>query len=116
MEIPFRYNHGDQLLHTFRAPRVGRQNLGSETKAPALLIDSAIVNPRRLDLQLTRAADDGALAGVTVAQHQPPTVLVNFVLMRFDVSGHFGFHGLEEHLAGSLAQHFIQGTSVPFQQ
>ena len=56
----------------------------SETKALALLIDSAIVDPRGPDLQLPRAADDGALAGVAVAHHQPPGVLVDFVLMCFD--------------------------------
>ncbi len=40
-----------------------------------------------------------------------PAVLVDFVLMRFDVGGHFGFHGLDEHLARSLAQHLIQGRA-----
>ena len=70
----------------------------------APLIGSAIVDPRRLDLELPRAADEGALAGVAVAHHQPPAVLVDFVLMRFDIGGHFGFHGLNEHLARSLAQ------------
>ena len=55
---------------------------------------------------LVRLDDAG---GVTVAHHEPPAVLVDFVLMGFDVGGHFGFHGLDEHLARSLAQHFIQG-------
>ena len=105
----FQVQPRDQFFDAFRAPQVGRQNLGCETKAPALLIDSAIVDPRRLDLQLTRAADNGALAGVTVAHHQPPAVLADFVLMRFDVGGYFGFHGLDEHLARSLAQQFTQG-------
>ena len=31
--------------------------------------------------------------------------------MGFDVGGHFGFHGLEEHLKCSLTQHFIQGRA-----
>ena len=75
----------------------------------ALLIDSAIVDPRSPDLELPRAADEGALAGVAVAHHQPPAVLVDFVLMGFDVGSHCGFHGLDEHLARSLVQHFIQG-------
>ena len=37
--------------------------------------------------------------------------LVDFLLMGFDVGSHFGFHGLDKHLARSLAQHFIQGRA-----
>ena len=48
---------------------------------------------------------------MAVAHHQPPAVLADFVLMRFDVSAHFLFDGLNEHLARSLAQHFIQGRA-----
>jgi hypothetical protein len=37
-------------------------------------------------------------------QRCSPAVLADFVLMRFDVSGHFDFDGLGEHLTCSLAQ------------
>ena len=104
---PFQVQPRDEFFDAFRAPQVRRQDLGSEPAAPALLIEAAVVDPRRLDLELTRAADNGALAGVTVTHHQPPVVLADFVLMGFYVSGHFGFDGLGEHLARSLAQYLV---------
>ena len=98
----------DQLLDAFRAAQVGRQDFGRETELAALFIDATIVDARRPDLDRADAAEEGVLSGLAVAHDQPPALLIDFVLMGFDVGGDLGFDGGHQHLAGSFVQQLVE--------
>ena len=73
-----------------------------------MFIDATVVDARCPDFDRTDAADESTLLGAAVAHDQPPALLVDFVLMGFDVGGDLGFDGGHQHLTGSLAQQLVE--------
>ena len=48
------------------------------------------------------------MSGLAVAHDQPPALLIDFVLLGFDVGGDLGFDGGHQHLTGSVVQQLVE--------
>ena len=105
---PFQVQPGNQFLDALRAPQVGRQDLGGETELAPLFIDATVVDTRGPDFDRADAADESTFLGAAVAHDQPPALLVDCVLMGFDVGGDLGLDGGHQHLTGSLVQQLVE--------
>jgi hypothetical protein len=105
VQVHERKDLGD--LGALAAPR--RHDGRAEAASLAGLgVDSAVVDPRRLDLDAASRGGDGAWLGVAVSHDQAVTVLVELAGECIDVAGDLSFQGGEEHPPGSFPDDLIE--------
>ena len=105
MQVQQRQHLGD--LGALTAPR--RQDHRAEPDPLARhRIDPAVVDPRRLDRDRPGRGQDLALAGVPVAHHQPPTLLVPLGRSGGQVGVDLGLQRGGQHPPGALAGQLVQ--------
>jgi len=75
---------------------------------PGLVIDAAIVDTGRLDVDPARRRRDGACLGVAVAGHQTATSIIELVDEGGHVTFDLGLEGGHQHPAGALPDDLIE--------
>jgi hypothetical protein len=97
------------LIHLRRLARPRRQDRrGEPSPLTGIGVDTAVIDPRRRHRHRPRRSQHLPHPVVTVADHQPVTVLVDLVGERVDVGGHLGLQRGREHLAGTVTNDLIQ--------
>jgi hypothetical protein len=71
-------------------------------------VDPAVIDPGRAYLDRAGRGQDLALAGVTVAHHQPPAMLVPLGRMRGQVGVDLGLQGGGQHPSGAFSGQLVQ--------
>jgi len=75
---------------------------------PSGRIGALVVDPRRPHRHRARRRDHLAFVVMTVADHQPVTILIDLLGMGVDVGRHLRLQGDREHLPRSLAHDLIE--------
>jgi hypothetical protein len=94
--------HRQNLGHLGRAAHVGRQDRAGEALALPVLVLSSVVDSRSPDLERPGTAGHLPRPGLTVANDQTMTSLVEFVLVPLDVRRDFLSQRTLEHSPGSF--------------
>ncbi len=85
----------------------GQDRRGEPPPLAADLVDAFVVDPRRLDLDRSGTGEHLPRPRVTVAHHQPATLLVQLARVRGDVSGDLALQRRGEHPAGTVTHDLI---------
>ena len=102
------------LSHLGALAAPGRQDHRAEPDPLARhRVDPAVIHPRRPHRDRTRGSHHLALAGMAVADHQPPATLIPRGGVRGQVVVDLGLQGGGQHPPGALAYQLVQVQAQP---